>query len=167
MNLSQPTPPTATAYLLAHTHGTHTHARARAHTHTHARTRAHTCTRIATPLNTSDRCAPLERVKIVLQTQAAAGTNYKGMLDCGSAIVKGQGVAALWTGNVVNCMRYFPTQAMNFAFKERCVKTPVFLLIEILWLYLFLIFFLLALHVAKLIVVKTYVAGTFLHFLRL
>eukprot|EP00729_Bicosta_minor_P005912 gene5912-34596_t len=64
-------------------------------------------------------CAPLERVKIVLQTQAAAGTNYKGMLDCGSAIVKGQGVAALWTGNVVNCMRYFPTQAMNFAFKER------------------------------------------------
>ena len=69
--------------------------------------------------NTIARCAPLERVKIVLQTQAAAGTNYKGMMDCGQAIVKGQGVAALWKGNIVNCMRYFPTQAMNFAFKER------------------------------------------------
>jgi solute carrier family 25 (adenine nucleotide translocator) protein 4/5/6/31 len=58
-------------------------------------------------------------VKIVLQTQAAAGTNYGGMVECGSAIVKEQGVRALWKGNLVNCARYFPTQAMNFAFKER------------------------------------------------
>jgi len=64
-------------------------------------------------------CAPLERVKIVLQTQAAAGTNYGGMAECGQAIVKQSGVRGLWIGNLVNCMRYFPTQAMNFAFKER------------------------------------------------
>ena len=64
-------------------------------------------------------CAPLERVKIVLQTQAAAGTNYSGMLECGTAIIKNKGIPALWTGNLINCMRYFPTQAMNFAFKER------------------------------------------------
>ena len=64
-------------------------------------------------------CAPLERVKIVLQTQAAAGTNYTGMLDAGSSIVRNQGIAGLWKANVINCMRYFPTTAMNFAFKER------------------------------------------------
>jgi solute carrier family 25 (mitochondrial adenine nucleotide translocator), member 4/5/6/31 len=61
----------------------------------------------------------IERVKIVLQTQAAAGTNYKGMIDCGSSIVKNQGISGLWTGNTINCMRYFPTTAMNFAFKEK------------------------------------------------
>jgi len=64
-------------------------------------------------------CAPLERVKIVLQTQAAAGTNYSGMIDCGKSIVKDQGVKGLWAGNFINCLRYFPTTAMNFAFKER------------------------------------------------
>jgi len=64
-------------------------------------------------------CAPLERVKIVLQTQAAAGTNYTGMIDCGGSIVRNQGIAGLWTGNTINCLRYFPTTAMNFAFKEK------------------------------------------------
>jgi solute carrier family 25 (adenine nucleotide translocator) protein 4/5/6/31 len=64
-------------------------------------------------------CAPLERVKIVLQTQAAAGTNYSGMMDCGRSIVRNQGLSGLWAGNLINCLRYFPTTAMNFAFKER------------------------------------------------
>ena len=31
-------------------------------------------------------------------------------------------VMALWRGNLSNCLRYFPTQAMNFAFKERYQK---------------------------------------------
>jgi solute carrier family 25 (adenine nucleotide translocator) protein 4/5/6/31 len=64
-------------------------------------------------------CAPLERVKIVLQTQAASGTNYTGMLDAGRSIVQNQGIKGLWTANLINCLRYFPTTAMNFAFKER------------------------------------------------
>ena len=68
-------------------------------------------------------CAPLERVKIVLQTQAAAqlppGAGYKGMLDCGMGIMKENGVVALWRGNFVNCVRYFPTQAIGFACKEK------------------------------------------------
>lgn len=67
-------------------------------------------------------CAPLERVKIVLQNQAAlegATKQYSGLLGTGQAIVKEQGVRALWRGNFVNCLRYFPTQAMNFAFKAR------------------------------------------------
>ena len=29
-----------------------------------------------------------------------------------------QGVGAFWRGNMVNCIRYFPTQACNFAFKD-------------------------------------------------
>lgn len=66
-------------------------------------------------------CAPLERVKIVLQTQASSGAQvqYTGMLQCGQGIVQTQGVPALWRGNLVNCLRYFPTQACNFAFKEK------------------------------------------------
>ena len=69
-------------------------------------------------------CAPLERVKIVLQTQAAgaASTQYATMLDAGRGIVRDQGVLGLWNGNLTNCARYFPTQAMNFAFKERYQK---------------------------------------------
>jgi len=73
-------------------------------------------------------CAPLERVKIVLQNQAAlegAQKQYSGLVGTGTAIVKEQGVAALWRGNFVNCLRYFPTQAMNFAFKERYQKLLV------------------------------------------
>lgn len=34
-------------------------------------------------------------------------------------VPKEQGITALWRGNTANCLRYFPTQAMNFAFKER------------------------------------------------
>merc|ERR1711994_1086428 len=29
------------------------------------------------------------------------------------------GVPSLWRGNAANCLRYFPTQALNFMFKER------------------------------------------------
>lgn len=62
-------------------------------------------------------CAPLERTKIVLQTNSA-GTGL-GMLGTGRGIVADQGVRALWRGNATNCARYFPTQAINFACKER------------------------------------------------
>ncbi len=37
-------------------------------------------------------------------------------------VPKEQGVLALWRGNMANCLRYFPTQAMNFAFKEKYQK---------------------------------------------
>lgn len=33
-------------------------------------------------------------------------------------IPREQGVAALWRGNTANVIRYFPTQALNFAFKD-------------------------------------------------
>jgi solute carrier family 25 (adenine nucleotide translocator) protein 4/5/6/31 len=67
--------------------------------------------------------APIERVKLILQVQAAnkqivAGTEYKGIIDTFVRIPKEQGVAAFWRGNLANVIRYFPTQALNFAFKD-------------------------------------------------
>ena len=50
-------------------------------------------------------CAPLERVKIVLQT----AKSNDGMLRTAQAIVRDQGTTALWRGNLTNCARYFPT----------------------------------------------------------
>merc|ERR1712098_246488 len=67
--------------------------------------------------------APIERVKLLLQTQAAstqikAGSEYKGIVDCFVRVSKEQGVISLWRGNLANVIRYFPTQALNFAFKD-------------------------------------------------
>jgi len=69
--------------------------------------------------------APIERVKLVIQTQDAnpkirSGEvpRYTGMIDCGSRIVKEQGFRRFWDGNFTNCIRYFPTQAFNLAFKD-------------------------------------------------
>ena len=66
--------------------------------------------------------APLERVKIILQIQdahkhIAKDQQYKGVVDCFARIHKEQGFLSFWRGNVVNVVRYFPTQALNFAFK--------------------------------------------------
>lgn len=65
-------------------------------------------------------CAPLERVKIVLQT--ASTKSNLGMLGTGKNLVAEQGFASLWRGNLTNCSRYFPTQAINFACKEKYQK---------------------------------------------
>jgi solute carrier family 25 (adenine nucleotide translocator) protein 4/5/6/31 len=68
--------------------------------------------------------APIERVKLIIQNQASmknitAGKEYKGIADCFVRVTKEEGFTALWRGNLANIMRYFPTQALNFAFKER------------------------------------------------
>merc|ERR1719247_2185346 len=47
------------------------------------------------------------------------------MLRTAQAIVRDQGTRALWRGNLTNCARYFPTQAINFACKERYQKLLV------------------------------------------
>ncbi|KAE8750925.1 Stress sensitive B ADP/ATP translocase-like [Frankliniella occidentalis] len=67
--------------------------------------------------------APIERVKLLLQVQAAstqiaADKQYKGIVDCFVRIPKEQGFASFWRGNLANVIRYFPTQALNFAFKD-------------------------------------------------
>jgi len=68
--------------------------------------------------------APIERVKLLLQVQhvskqIAKDQQYKGIIDCFVRIPKEQGVLAFWRGNLANVIRYFPTQALNFAFKDK------------------------------------------------
>ncbi|KAK6059480.1 ADP/ATP translocase 1 [Cooperia oncophora] len=71
--------------------------------------------------------APIERVKLLLQVQDASSTiavdkRYKGIIDILVRVPKEQGFAALWRGNLANVIRYFPTQALNFAFKDSYKK---------------------------------------------
>jgi hypothetical protein len=69
--------------------------------------------------------APIERVKLLIQTQDAnpkiiSGEvkRYTGIVDCFSRVASEQGIKAFWRGNLTNIIRYFPTQAFNFAFKD-------------------------------------------------
>lgn len=69
--------------------------------------------------------APIERVKLLLQTQdsnpkikSGEVPRYKGIVDCFARVSREQGVASFWRGNLANVIRYFPTQAFNFAFKD-------------------------------------------------
>lgn len=69
--------------------------------------------------------APIERVKLIIQTQDAnpkiiSGevARYTGIGDCFTRVTKEQGIKAFWRGNMTNIIRYFPTQAFNFAFKD-------------------------------------------------
>ena len=47
---------------------------------------------------------------------------YKGIVDAFVRIPKEQGFISLWRGNSANVIRYFPTQALNFAFKDSYQK---------------------------------------------
>lgn len=84
--------------------------------------------------------APIERVKLLLQNQGLSEKSkflnvrtlflfplgesssiakpYKGMMDVFIRVPAEQGIAAFWRGNNANVIRYFPTQALNFAFKD-------------------------------------------------
>jgi len=64
-------------------------------------------------------------VKLLIQTQDAnpkiiSGevARYTGIVDCFTRVAKEQGIGAFWRGNLTNIIRYFPTQAFNFAFKD-------------------------------------------------
>merc|ERR1712141_806347 len=43
---------------------------------------------------------------------------YNGVLDCTKRVLKTEGIIPFWRGNLANVLRYFPTQALNFAFKD-------------------------------------------------
>jgi len=51
--------------------------------------------------------------------QITAEKQYKGIIDCVVRIPKEQGIISFWRGNLANVIRYFPTQALNFAFKDK------------------------------------------------
>jgi len=69
--------------------------------------------------------APIERVKLLVQNQdemlkqGRLETPYKGVIDCTSRTYRSEGLLSFWRGNLANCIRYFPTQALNFAFKDQ------------------------------------------------
>ncbi|KAJ3199917.1 ADP/ATP carrier protein, partial [Dinochytrium kinnereticum] len=68
--------------------------------------------------------APIERVKLLLQNQdellksGSLSKPYRGILDCFKRVIQEEGVISLWRSNGINVLRYFPTQALNFAFKD-------------------------------------------------
>jgi len=68
--------------------------------------------------------APIERVKLLIQNQEEmikAGRldrRYDGIAECFRRVSAQEGVASLWRGNTANVVRYFPTQALNFAFRD-------------------------------------------------
>ena len=68
--------------------------------------------------------APIELIKLRLQNMDAMlksgslTTPYTGIVNCASRVASEEGVTALWKGNGTNVLRYFPTQALNFAFKD-------------------------------------------------
>ncbi|KAJ7125632.1 mitochondrial carrier [Mycena crocata] len=68
--------------------------------------------------------APIERIKLLVQNQdemikqGRLATPYKGIGDAFSRTYRDEGLVSLWRGNTANVIRYFPTQALNFAFKD-------------------------------------------------
>ena len=43
---------------------------------------------------------------------------YNGIIDCFRRTTAQEGIVSLWRGNTANVIRYFPTQALNFAFRD-------------------------------------------------
>ncbi|KAF9020885.1 mitochondrial carrier [Hymenopellis radicata] len=86
--------------------------------------------------------APIERIKLLIQNQdemvrvfrraiqvskinialsrsnKAALRPYGGVIDAFRRTYAEEGMVSLWRGNTANVIRYFPTQALNFAFKD-------------------------------------------------
>jgi len=68
--------------------------------------------------------APIERVKLLIQNQdemiksGRLDRRYTGIMECFSRTASQEGVMSLWRGNTANVIRYFPTQALNFAFRD-------------------------------------------------
>jgi solute carrier family 25 (adenine nucleotide translocator) protein 4/5/6/31 len=73
--------------------------------------------------------APIERVKLLLQTQdsnpkiiSGEEPRYKGIGDCFRRVQAEQGFNAFWRGNLVNCIRYAPQQGSALAFNDAIKK---------------------------------------------
>ncbi|CAH7666690.1 mitochondrial carrier domain-containing protein, partial [Phakopsora pachyrhizi] len=68
--------------------------------------------------------APIERIKLLVQNQGqilktgCLDQPYTGIVDCFKCMYTNEGVISFWPGNTANVIRYIPTQALNFAFKD-------------------------------------------------
>lgn len=69
--------------------------------------------------------APIERVKLLIQNQdemikqGRLAKRYEGIGECFRRTAAEEGAISFWRGNTANVIRYFPTQALNFAFKDK------------------------------------------------
>ncbi|CCH41233.1 ADP,ATP carrier protein 3 [Wickerhamomyces ciferrii] len=69
--------------------------------------------------------APIERVKLLIQNQdemikqGRLSHKYTGIAECFKRTAADEGIISFWRGNTANVIRYFPTQALNFAFKDK------------------------------------------------
>ncbi|KAK6462941.1 ADP,ATP carrier protein [Scheffersomyces coipomensis] len=72
--------------------------------------------------------APIERVKLLIQNQdemmkqGRLSRKYDGIAECFRRTAAEEGITSFWRGNTANVIRYFPTQALNFAFKDKFKK---------------------------------------------
>ena len=66
--------------------------------------------------------APLDRIKLLMQTQKinrAITKPYTSSWNCAVRVYAEEGLSSFWRGNLANVYRYFPSQALNFAFKDQ------------------------------------------------
>jgi solute carrier family 25 (adenine nucleotide translocator) protein 4/5/6/31 len=72
--------------------------------------------------------APIERIKLLIQNQdemlksGRLDRKYNGIADCFRRTIADEGMMSMWRGNTANVIRYFPTQALNFAFRDKFKK---------------------------------------------
>eukprot|EP01123_Difflugia_compressa_P005960 TRINITY_DN18094_c0_g1_i1.p1 TRINITY_DN18094_c0_g1~~TRINITY_DN18094_c0_g1_i1.p1 ORF type:complete len:313 (+),score=38.75 TRINITY_DN18094_c0_g1_i1:83-1021(+) len=69
--------------------------------------------------------APVERVKLLMQTQHSNPDVISGKIkpytnigDCFKRVLAEQGMLSFWRGNLVNCLRYAPQQGSALAFND-------------------------------------------------
>jgi len=73
--------------------------------------------------------APIERVKLLLQNQGELlkqgrlDRAYSGVRECVVRTYSREGLSSFWRGNFASVIRYFPQQALNFAFKDEIQKS--------------------------------------------
>lgn len=74
---------------------------------------------------TKTAMSPIERVKLLMQTQdsnpdiiSGKVQRYSGLGDCFKRVYSEQGLRAFWRGNLVNCIRYAPQQGSALAFND-------------------------------------------------
>jgi len=69
--------------------------------------------------------APVERVRLLIQCQGelmkqgALQAPYRGFFHCTGRIFRTEGLRSFWKGNLASCVNHFPSQALNFFFKDQ------------------------------------------------
>lgn len=72
--------------------------------------------------------APIERLKLLLQNQGELvkqgrlDKGYTSVVECFTRTLRNEGALSFWRGNLASVLRYFPQQALNFAFKDEIQK---------------------------------------------